>query len=252
MGPPPPAAHIPRGGDCDACCYGWCARCSGFCCGARAPRAAAPLAPARVCASVCVSVYATTCVLLVQARRSHRASRPSSSRGRRLRAAAARTRCATTALRRRGAASARLRAVAAAGRVGRGPATAALGQAGLASVRTRVAAHCGGGGGGILDVCVCVCVCICVRVCVRVCIACVCSRVHCLHVCVFMHVCVCTDACLRCAGNGCTLVEGYSWVALAAIGGYLAAFAPGMGPLPWTINSEIYPHEARDMCVLRA
>nr|XP_018670589.1 proton myo-inositol cotransporter-like isoform X1 [Ciona intestinalis] len=37
----------------------------------------------------------------------------------------------------------------------------------------------------------------------------------------------------------------YSWMALAGMILYLAFFAPGMGPMPWTINSEIYPQWAR-------
>jgi SP family myo-inositol transporter-like MFS transporter 13 len=30
---------------------------------------------------------------------------------------------------------------------------------------------------------------------------------------------------------------------------YVAFFSPGMGPIPWTYNSEIYPMSARDACV---
>ncbi|XP_061780740.1 proton myo-inositol cotransporter-like isoform X2 [Nerophis lumbriciformis] len=37
----------------------------------------------------------------------------------------------------------------------------------------------------------------------------------------------------------------YSWVVLAGLLLYLMSFAPGMGPMPWTINSEIYPLWAR-------
>ncbi|XP_067110791.1 proton myo-inositol cotransporter-like [Osmerus mordax] len=37
----------------------------------------------------------------------------------------------------------------------------------------------------------------------------------------------------------------YSWVVLLGLVSYLAFFAPGMGPMPWTINSEIYPLWAR-------
>ncbi|KAG7260612.1 hypothetical protein CRUP_008634 [Coryphaenoides rupestris] len=37
----------------------------------------------------------------------------------------------------------------------------------------------------------------------------------------------------------------YSWVVLLGLLLYLASFAPGMGPMPWTVNSEIYPLWAR-------
>lgn len=37
----------------------------------------------------------------------------------------------------------------------------------------------------------------------------------------------------------------YSWIALVGMTLYLMFFAPGMGPMPWTINAEIYPLWAR-------
>ncbi|KAJ8372598.1 hypothetical protein AAFF_G00281050 [Aldrovandia affinis] len=37
----------------------------------------------------------------------------------------------------------------------------------------------------------------------------------------------------------------YSWVVLLGLILYLVSFAPGMGPMPWTVNSEIYPLWAR-------
>ncbi|KAG8439903.1 hypothetical protein GDO86_005896 [Hymenochirus boettgeri] len=37
----------------------------------------------------------------------------------------------------------------------------------------------------------------------------------------------------------------YSWTALLGLIFYLVFFAPGMGPMPWTVNSEIYPLWAR-------
>uniref|UniRef100_A0A4W2EJC8 Proton myo-inositol cotransporter n=1 Tax=Bos indicus x Bos taurus TaxID=30522 RepID=A0A4W2EJC8_BOBOX len=37
----------------------------------------------------------------------------------------------------------------------------------------------------------------------------------------------------------------YSWTALLGLILYLIFFAPGMGPMPWTVNSEIYPLWAR-------
>lgn len=37
----------------------------------------------------------------------------------------------------------------------------------------------------------------------------------------------------------------YAWLASVSLVLYIAAFAPGLGPMPWTINSEIYPLWAR-------
>ena len=39
-----------------------------------------------------------------------------------------------------------------------------------------------------------------------------------------------------------------TWLVLTGLVMYLAAFAPGMAPMPWTINSEIYPMWARSFC----
>jgi len=38
------------------------------------------------------------------------------------------------------------------------------------------------------------------------------------------------------------------WLILAALCGYLLVFAPGMGPMPWTICSEIFPVHVRGVC----
>lgn len=41
----------------------------------------------------------------------------------------------------------------------------------------------------------------------------------------------------------------FSPLAIVALFMYIAFFAPGMGPLPWTINSEIYPTWARSTAI---
>ncbi|RUS88604.1 hypothetical protein EGW08_003630, partial [Elysia chlorotica] len=40
----------------------------------------------------------------------------------------------------------------------------------------------------------------------------------------------------------------YTWIALIGMAVFVFAFAPGLGPMPWTINSEIYPLWARSTC----
>ncbi|KAH8871768.1 Proton myo-inositol cotransporter [Schistosoma japonicum] len=44
----------------------------------------------------------------------------------------------------------------------------------------------------------------------------------------------------------------YGWMTLIGLILYLASFAPGMSPLPWTINAEIYPAWARSTGVATA
>lgn len=43
--------------------------------------------------------------------------------------------------------------------------------------------------------------------------------------------------------------QAAGWFILVSLFVYLAAFAPGMGPMPWTVNSEIYPLHVRSRCV---
>ena len=39
----------------------------------------------------------------------------------------------------------------------------------------------------------------------------------------------------------------FSWLAMIALVMYIVSFAPGMGPVPWTVNAEIYPNWARSI-----
>lgn len=38
------------------------------------------------------------------------------------------------------------------------------------------------------------------------------------------------------------------WFAVLGLTLYIASFAPGMGPVPWAVNSEIYPEAYRGVC----
>ncbi|KAH7447976.1 hypothetical protein KP509_01G130400 [Ceratopteris richardii] len=38
------------------------------------------------------------------------------------------------------------------------------------------------------------------------------------------------------------------WAAVMGLGLYIIAFSPGMGPVPWAVNSEIYPLKYRGLC----
>lgn len=39
----------------------------------------------------------------------------------------------------------------------------------------------------------------------------------------------------------------YGFLALIGLALYIAAFAPGMGPVPWAVNAEIYPQKLRGL-----
>ena len=39
--------------------------------------------------------------------------------------------------------------------------------------------------------------------------------------------------------SGCP--SHYNWLIIGTLMLYLAAFSPGMGPVPWAVNAEIYP-----------
>ncbi|CAL1404673.1 unnamed protein product [Linum trigynum] len=40
----------------------------------------------------------------------------------------------------------------------------------------------------------------------------------------------------------------FGWLAVIGLALYIAFFSPGMGPVPWTVNSEIYPSQYRGLC----
>ncbi len=53
------------------------------------------------------------------------------------------------------------------------------------------------------------------------------------------------DPTLRFAPDYCP--SDVAWIVVLGLCLYLFFFAPGMGPMPWTINSEIYPLWARSI-----
>lgn len=44
-----------------------------------------------------------------------------------------------------------------------------------------------------------------------------------------------------CPGN-------FGWMSVLGLAMYIIFFSPGMGPVPWTVNSEIYPLHFRGVC----
>lgn len=40
----------------------------------------------------------------------------------------------------------------------------------------------------------------------------------------------------------------YGVLAVVGLALYIAFFSPGMGPVPWTVNSEVYPQQYRGLC----
>ncbi|KAG9447089.1 hypothetical protein H6P81_013217 [Aristolochia fimbriata] len=43
-------------------------------------------------------------------------------------------------------------------------------------------------------------------------------------------------------------VGPFGWLAVGGLALYIAFFSPGMGPVPWAVNSEIYPETYRGVC----
>ncbi|CAM6110940.1 unnamed protein product [Calypogeia fissa] len=56
----------------------------------------------------------------------------------------------------------------------------------------------------------------------------------------------CTDQHRSWFTHGCP--SHYGWFALLGLALYIAGFSPGMGPVPWAVNSEIYPLKSRGVC----
>lgn len=46
--------------------------------------------------------------------------------------------------------------------------------------------------------------------------------------------------------RGCPSKHG--WVAVIGLGLFIISYSPGMGTVPWTVNSEIYPLRFRGVC----
>ncbi|XP_022707004.1 proton myo-inositol cotransporter-like isoform X1 [Varroa jacobsoni] len=46
----------------------------------------------------------------------------------------------------------------------------------------------------------------------------------------------------------CPVAGNLGWITFAGLALYLISFAPGMGPMPWTVNSELFPLWCRSTC----
>lgn len=57
---------------------------------------------------------------------------------------------------------------------------------------------------------------------------------------------ICTSASRSWYTQACP--SQYGWVVLVGLIIYILAFSPGMGPVPWAVNSEIYPAQYRGVC----
>ncbi|KAH9704553.1 Inositol transporter 1 [Citrus sinensis] len=50
------------------------------------------------------------------------------------------------------------------------------------------------------------------------------------------------------SGSSASSSEVYGWIAVIGLALYITFFAPGMGPVPWTVNSEVYREQYRGIC----
>ncbi|KAL6903588.1 hypothetical protein ACP4OV_004401 [Aristida adscensionis] len=55
-----------------------------------------------------------------------------------------------------------------------------------------------------------------------------------------------SSLCMNAFSGSCQGILG--WFAVAGLALYIAFFSPGMGPVPWAVNSEIYPEAYRGKC----
>jgi len=46
----------------------------------------------------------------------------------------------------------------------------------------------------------------------------------------------------------CPTTKTNSWIIIVGLAAYLISFAAGIAPIPWTVNSEIYPLWGRSVC----
>eukprot|EP00262_Sarcandra_glabra_P022455 TRINITY_DN995_c0_g1_i1.p1 TRINITY_DN995_c0_g1~~TRINITY_DN995_c0_g1_i1.p1 ORF type:complete len:206 (-),score=26.84 TRINITY_DN995_c0_g1_i1:325-942(-) len=63
---------------------------------------------------------------------------------------------------------------------------------------------------------------------------------------VFLALCILSGAFFLQSSH--STAAGYGWLAVWGLALYIAFFSPGMGPVPWAVNSEIYPQAYRGVC----